>query len=66
MSLQASSPWAVESELWPKPTDELYVIEDHHCSEFHTLATVEQLDAHTKLQQRRALISLLDKNWDAG
>ncbi|XP_051770945.1 uncharacterized protein wu:fj29h11 [Ctenopharyngodon idella] len=62
----ASSPWAVESELWPKPTDELYVIEDHHCSEFHTLATVEQLDAHTKLQQRRALISLLDKNWDAG
>ncbi|XP_067225099.1 uncharacterized protein wu:fj29h11 isoform X1 [Chanodichthys erythropterus] len=60
----ASSPWAVESELWPKPGP--YVIEDHHCSEFLTLATVEQLDAHTKLQQRRTLISLLDKNWDAG
>ncbi|XP_067286203.1 uncharacterized protein wu:fj29h11 isoform X3 [Pseudorasbora parva] len=62
----ASSPWAVESELWPKPADGLYVIEDHHCAEFHKLATVEQLNAHTKLQQRRALIGLLDNNWDAG
>ncbi|KAK7134163.1 hypothetical protein R3I93_017539 [Phoxinus phoxinus] len=62
----ASSPWAVESELWPKPSDGLYVIEDHHCAEFHTLATVEHLQANTKLQQRRALISLMDKHWDAG
>ncbi|XDV45221.1 hypothetical protein PO909_013352, partial [Leuciscus waleckii] len=62
----ASSPWAVESELWPKPSDGLYIIEDHHCAEFHTLATVEHLQANTKLQQRRALISLMDKHWDAG
>ncbi|XP_077085850.1 uncharacterized protein LOC143737933 [Siphateles boraxobius] len=62
----ASSPWAVESELWPKPADGLYVIEDHHCAEFHTLATVEHLQENAKLQQRRALIGLMDQHWDAG
>ncbi|XP_039509577.1 protein NO VEIN isoform X2 [Pimephales promelas] len=61
----ASSPWAVESELWPKPSDGRYVIEDHHCAEFHTLATAD-LPANTKLQQRQALINLMDKHWNAG
>ncbi|XP_051958401.1 uncharacterized protein wu:fj29h11 isoform X1 [Xyrauchen texanus] len=62
----ASSPWAVESELWSKPADGVYVIEDQHCAEFHSLVTANQLPANTKLQQRQALISLLDKNWDKG
>ncbi|XP_058649126.1 uncharacterized protein wu:fj29h11 isoform X2 [Onychostoma macrolepis] len=62
----ASSPWAVESKPWPRPADGLYVIEDQHCAEFHTLATADLLTADSKLQQRQALISLLDKNWDSG
>uniref|UniRef100_A0A671QV93 Uncharacterized LOC107653992 n=1 Tax=Sinocyclocheilus anshuiensis TaxID=1608454 RepID=A0A671QV93_9TELE len=62
----ASSPWSVESKPWSRPTDGLYVIEDQHCVEFHTLATVDHLTADSKLQQRQALISLLDKNWDTG
>ncbi|XP_043085921.1 protein NO VEIN [Puntigrus tetrazona] len=62
----ASSPWAVESKLWSRPVDGLYVIEDQHCAEFHTLTTTDHLSADSKLQQRLALISLLDKNWDTG
>uniref|UniRef100_A0A673I198 Uncharacterized LOC107720215 n=1 Tax=Sinocyclocheilus rhinocerous TaxID=307959 RepID=A0A673I198_9TELE len=62
----ASSPWSVESKPWSRPTDGLYVIEDQHCVEFHTLATADHLTADSKLQQRQALISLLDKNWDTG
>ncbi|XP_051530357.1 uncharacterized protein LOC127427065 isoform X2 [Myxocyprinus asiaticus] len=62
----ASSLWAVESELWSKPADGVYVIEDQHCAEFHTLVTANHLTADTKLKQRQALISLLDKNWDTG
>ncbi|XP_059387671.1 uncharacterized protein LOC132121937 [Carassius carassius] len=62
----ASSPWAVESKPWSRPADGQYVIEDQHCAEFHTLATADHLTADSKLQQRLALISLLDKNWDTG
>uniref|UniRef100_A0A9J7XJU2 Wu:fj29h11 n=1 Tax=Cyprinus carpio carpio TaxID=630221 RepID=A0A9J7XJU2_CYPCA len=62
----ASSPWAEESKLWSRPADGPYVIEDQHCAEFHTLATADHLTADSKLQQRQALISLLDKNWDTG
>ncbi|XP_072524200.1 uncharacterized protein [Salminus brasiliensis] len=62
----ASSPWAAEVELWPKPIDGVYVIEDQHCEEFHSLVTADQLPTHIKLQQRQALISLLENNWDTG
>uniref|UniRef100_A0A672LXB6 Uncharacterized LOC107595630 n=1 Tax=Sinocyclocheilus grahami TaxID=75366 RepID=A0A672LXB6_SINGR len=62
----ASSPWSVESKPWSRPADGLYVIEDQHCVEFHTLVTADHLTADSKLQQRQALISLLDKNWDTG
>ncbi|XP_050980031.1 uncharacterized protein wu:fj29h11 isoform X2 [Labeo rohita] len=62
----ASSLWAVESKPWPRPADDRYVIEDQQCAEFHTLATADDLTAPSKLQQRQALINLLDKNWDTG
>ncbi|XP_057214332.1 uncharacterized protein LOC130569018 [Triplophysa rosa] len=62
----ASSSWALESKVWSKPADGVYIIEDQHCAEFHTLLTAVHLSAHTKLQQRQALIKLLDENWDAG
>uniref|UniRef100_A0A8C2JT10 Wu:fj29h11 n=1 Tax=Cyprinus carpio TaxID=7962 RepID=A0A8C2JT10_CYPCA len=65
-TFNASSPWAEESKLWSRPADGPYVIEDQHCAEFHTLATADHLTADSKLQQRQALISLLDKNWDTG
>ncbi|XP_066520431.1 uncharacterized protein wu:fj29h11 isoform X2 [Hoplias malabaricus] len=61
-----SSLWAVEGELWAKPADGVYVIEDQNCEEFHTLVTADQLPAHLKLQQRHALITLLEHNWDTG
>uniref|UniRef100_A0A4W4ERA0 HTH OST-type domain-containing protein n=1 Tax=Electrophorus electricus TaxID=8005 RepID=A0A4W4ERA0_ELEEL len=65
-TLTASSPWAVEAELWPKPSDGAYVIEDQHCEEFRCLATAEQLSAHDKLRQRQALLRLLERHWDSG
>ncbi|TSK14591.1 Sacsin [Bagarius yarrelli] len=61
-----SSPWAAEAELWPKPTDKLYVIEDQQCEELHSLITADQLPPTIKLQQRQALINLLQNNWDTG
>ncbi|XP_073684891.1 uncharacterized protein [Garra rufa] len=62
----ASSLWAVESKPWSRPADDRYVIEDQQCAEFQTLVTADDLTAHSKLQQRQALISILDKNWDTG
>uniref|UniRef100_A0A3B1JM69 Wu:fj29h11 n=1 Tax=Astyanax mexicanus TaxID=7994 RepID=A0A3B1JM69_ASTMX len=62
----ASSPWATEGKLWAKPADGVYVIQDQHCEEFHSLLTADQLPTHIKLQQRQALISLLEHNWDTG
>ncbi|XP_060795619.1 uncharacterized protein wu:fj29h11 isoform X3 [Neoarius graeffei] len=62
----ASSPWAVEAELWPKTDDKLYVIEDSQCEELHSLITADQLPSDIKLQQRHALINLLENNWDTG
>ncbi|XP_065109604.1 uncharacterized protein [Paramisgurnus dabryanus] len=62
----ASSLWAMESELWSKSADGVYIIEDQHCAEFHTLVTADHLSDQTKLQQRQALIKLLDANWDTG
>ncbi|XP_056326181.1 uncharacterized protein wu:fj29h11 isoform X1 [Danio aesculapii] len=60
------SPWATESTLWPTPADGQYTIMDHQCSELHTLLTSDQLSDQEKLQQRRALIHLLDTNWNSG
>lgn len=63
--IKASSPWAAEAELWPK-TDRLYVIEDQQCEELHSLITADHLAPDIKLQQRQALINLLENNWDTG
>ncbi|XP_056626776.1 uncharacterized protein wu:fj29h11 isoform X3 [Triplophysa dalaica] len=62
----ASSSWALESKVWSKPADGVYIIEDQHCAEFHTLLTANHLSPHAKLQQRQALIKLIDENWDSG
>ncbi|MCI4384121.1 hypothetical protein PGIGA_G00034980 [Pangasianodon gigas] len=62
----ASSPWAAEAELWPKTADRLYVIEDQQCEELHSLITADQLPTDIKVQQRQALINLLENNWDTG
>ncbi|XP_060717612.1 uncharacterized protein wu:fj29h11 [Tachysurus vachellii] len=62
----ASSLWAAEAELWPKPADALYVIEDQQCEELHSLITADQLPPNIKLQQRQALMNLLENNWDTG
>ncbi|XP_015211657.2 uncharacterized protein [Lepisosteus oculatus] len=62
----ASSPWALDCELWPRTSDSVYVIEDHQCDEFHALVTADQLDKKQKLGQRRELLGLLNKNWVIG
>uniref|UniRef100_W5MY83 Wu:fj29h11 n=1 Tax=Lepisosteus oculatus TaxID=7918 RepID=W5MY83_LEPOC len=62
----ASSPWALDCELWPRTSDSVYVIEDHQCDEFHALVTADQLDKKQKLGQRRELLGLLNKNWVTG
>ncbi|XP_058262273.1 uncharacterized protein wu:fj29h11 isoform X2 [Hemibagrus wyckioides] len=62
----ASSPWAAEAKPWPKTTDALYVIEDQQCEELYSLITADQLPPDIKLQQRQALINLLQDNWDTG
>ncbi|XP_053367661.1 uncharacterized protein wu:fj29h11 isoform X2 [Clarias gariepinus] len=62
----ASSPWAAESELWPETSDKLYVVEDQHCEELHSLITADQLPANIKVQQREVLINLLENNWETG
>ncbi|XP_053540833.1 uncharacterized protein wu:fj29h11 isoform X2 [Ictalurus punctatus] len=62
----ASSPWAAEAELWPKTADRLYVVEDQQCEELYSLITADQLPHNIQLQQRRALINLLENNWDTG
>ena len=64
---KACSPWAEEGRLWPKPAGGgVYTLEDYQCEEFQGLATTEELSAQAKLEQRQALLSLLDKNWDTG
>ncbi|XP_066560829.1 uncharacterized protein LOC136750017 isoform X2 [Amia ocellicauda] len=62
----ASSPWALDSEIWPRTADGLYIVEDYECEEFHTLITVDHLPENTKLGQRRELLSMLDRNWVTG
>ncbi|XP_041077227.1 protein NO VEIN-like isoform X2 [Polyodon spathula] len=62
----ASSPWAFDNEFWQKTTDDVYVIEDCECEEFHSLITADHLSEKEKLGQREELLSLLDRNWETG
>ncbi|RXM31499.1 hypothetical protein EOD39_1724 [Acipenser ruthenus] len=62
----ASSPWALDNEFWQKTTDDVYVIEDCECEEFHSLVAADHLSEKEKLGQREELLSLLDRNWDTG
>nr|XP_020442679.1 uncharacterized protein LOC109952134 isoform X2 [Monopterus albus] len=61
----ASSPWSVESAKWHQNPAEACVIDDYPCEEFHALATA-QLPGPLLLQQRMALLELLESNWDTG
>ncbi|XP_054860684.1 uncharacterized protein wu:fj29h11 isoform X4 [Amphiprion ocellaris] len=61
----ASSPWAAESVAWHQTPGEGYVLDDYPCEEFHALATA-QLPGSLLLQQRMALLELLEINWDTG
>ncbi|KAM6897522.1 uncharacterized protein FYW49_018807 [Xenentodon cancila] len=61
----ASSPWSSESALWPLSPGEDCVLDDYPCEEFHALATAP-LPGSLLLQQRMALLELLDTNWDTG
>ncbi|KAJ8246365.1 hypothetical protein GJAV_G00266920 [Gymnothorax javanicus] len=62
----ASSPWAPESELWPRTADGLYVLEDHECEEFRALVTADKLPDERKRQQRLELLRVLEQNWVSG
>ncbi|XP_033840308.1 uncharacterized protein wu:fj29h11 [Periophthalmus magnuspinnatus] len=61
----ASSPWSVESSMWPQSRTECCVIDDYPCEELYSLATA-QLPDHLLHQQRAALLELLANNWDSG
>ncbi|KAI5103032.1 hypothetical protein C0J45_6613 [Silurus meridionalis] len=62
----ASCPWAAKAEMWPKTSDQHYIIEDQQCEELHSLITADQLPPDIKLQQRQALVNLLENKWDTG
>ncbi|XP_041714657.1 uncharacterized protein wu:fj29h11 isoform X2 [Coregonus clupeaformis] len=67
----ASSPWAVESELWPCRAgraggpEEGCVLDDYPSEELLSLVTA-QLPAPVLMEQRQALLGLLGTNWDTG
>ncbi|XP_076005731.1 uncharacterized protein LOC143000345 isoform X2 [Genypterus blacodes] len=62
----ASSPWSAESAQWQKdPGEEGCLLHDFPCEEFIALATA-QLPADILLEQRVALLQLLETNWDSG
>ncbi|MEQ2224045.1 hypothetical protein ILYODFUR_003396 [Ilyodon furcidens] len=61
----ASSPWSAESAMWNQSPGKDYVLDDYPCEEFHALATA-QLTGSLLLQQRMALLELLETNWDTG
>ncbi|XP_040922726.1 protein NO VEIN isoform X2 [Toxotes jaculatrix] len=61
----ASSPWSAESTKWHQNPGESSVLEDYPCEEFEALATA-QLPGSVLLQQRMALLNLLETNWDTG
>uniref|UniRef100_A0A3P9B955 Wu:fj29h11 n=1 Tax=Maylandia zebra TaxID=106582 RepID=A0A3P9B955_9CICH len=64
-TLTASSPWSDESATWRQVPGEGYVLDDYPCEEFHALATAE-LPGSLLLQQRMALLELLEANWETG
>lgn len=64
-SLQATSPWSMESRSWNKNPGEGYELDDYPCEEFHALATT-QLPGSVLLQQRLTLLEMLANNWDTG
>ncbi|XP_061564141.1 uncharacterized protein wu:fj29h11 isoform X2 [Cololabis saira] len=61
----ASSPWSSESAMWPQRPGEDCVLDDYPCEEFHALATAP-LPGPLLLQQRGALLELLEADWDTG
>ncbi|XP_028263346.1 uncharacterized protein LOC114437112 isoform X2 [Parambassis ranga] len=61
----ASSPWSAEGAVRHQTPGEAFVLDDYPCEEFHGLATA-QLPDHLLLQQRMALLELLETNWDTG
>ncbi|KAL0984014.1 hypothetical protein UPYG_G00135910 [Umbra pygmaea] len=67
----ASSPWAVESALWPigagraGGAEETCVVDDYPSEELRCLVTA-QLPAPVLAEQRRTLLELLEANWDTG
>uniref|UniRef100_M3ZT74 Wu:fj29h11 n=1 Tax=Xiphophorus maculatus TaxID=8083 RepID=M3ZT74_XIPMA len=61
----ASSHWSAESARWHQSPGSDCVLDDYPCEEFHTLATA-QLPGSLLLQQRMALLDLLQTNWDSG
>lgn len=61
----ASSPWSAESRTWHQNPGEGCVVDDYPCEEFHVLSTA-QLPASDLLQQRLALLKLLETNWETG
>jgi len=42
-----------------------YVVDDYPCEEFHSLATAQLPDVQL-LEQRKALLELLETNWCTG
>ncbi|XP_072230072.1 uncharacterized protein [Leuresthes tenuis] len=61
----ASSVWSAESATWHQHPGEDWLIDDYPCEELHALATA-QLPGSVLLQQRVALLELLETNWDTG
>ncbi|XP_014916077.1 uncharacterized protein LOC106964848 isoform X1 [Poecilia latipinna] len=61
----ASSHWSAESARWHQSPGSDCVLDDYPCEEFHALATA-QLPGSLLLQQRTALLELLQTNWDSG
>ncbi|XP_036073145.1 protein NO VEIN isoform X3 [Oryzias melastigma] len=61
----ARSPWSAESASWDLSAAQDCVLEDYPCEEFGILATA-QLPGSEQLQQRMALLQLLEANWDSG
>ncbi|XP_038160259.1 protein NO VEIN isoform X3 [Cyprinodon tularosa] len=61
----ASSPWSAESSTWRQSPGKDFVLDDYPCEEFQALATA-QLPDPVLLQQRVALLQLLETNWDTG
>ncbi|XP_029953318.1 protein NO VEIN isoform X2 [Salarias fasciatus] len=61
----ASGPWSVESAAWRQSPADGCVIDDYPCEEFRALATAD-LPGPRLLQQRAALLRLLETNWDTG